>query len=178
MKYLMNYNFKIFEQEKNKDYWNIILKNATYTHKIKQNLYLLDFDKIKLSIENGADVNFCNTLSWATRNNNFEIVKYMLENGADPDNCENVSGEWISLMSAACDGYVDIAKILIDYGANPFVGNFQDITTIDIIMPNKQTKDSVFGYENQSKYIQKKRDDILEYIIKNSIHYISKQYNL
>lgn len=166
-------SFKIFE---NHD-WNKILYDATWTNlKIGKDRWYMDFDKIKLTVENGANVNSCGTLNWATRMNNFGIVKYMLEHGANPEDIQD-TGKWTPLMSAACDGYVDIAKILIDYDADPYLGNFQDNTTMDIITPNSKTSSAVFGYEHQKKDIQKNRDEIREYIEK-SLHVAARRYNL
>jgi ankyrin repeat protein len=170
MKYI-----KLFENKKD---WNKVLRVATWTQKkIGKDKWSMDFDKIKLAIENGADVDSCQTLEWATRMNNFEVVKFCLENGADV-NYQNSDCKWTPLMSAANDGYVDIAKILIDYDADPFIGNFQDNTTMDIITPNSKTGNAVFGYEYVSEEIRKKRDEIRKYIEDNSIHLISKKYNL
>jgi len=93
MKYI-----KLYENE-NK--WNKVLHAATWTHfKIGADKWYMNFDKIKLAIENGADPNFCGTLNWATRMNNFEVVKYMLEHGANPEDIQD-TGKWTPLMSAA-----------------------------------------------------------------------------
>lgn len=174
-------SFKIFENHN----WNEVLHAATWTGKsigtkkrgnLRDTFYYMDFDKIKLAIENGADVDSCDTLGWAVRMNRFEIVKYMLEHGANPDKSID-SGEWTPLMCAADDGYVDIAKILIDYNADPFQGNFQDTTTMDIITPKSKTSDAPFGYERQKKELQKNRDEIREYIEK-SVHVAARRYNL
>jgi ankyrin repeat protein len=152
--------------------WNEVLHNATWSNerinrKGSDIFYRMDFDKIKLAIENGADVDSCGTLSWAVSMNNFEIVKYLLEHGADV-NTKNISssnsGEWTPLMLASDDGYVDIAKILIDYGADPVMGNFQDTTSLDILTPRSCISTAAFGYEAVNGNIKNKRDKIFRYI--------------
>lgn len=156
--------------------WNKVLHDATWTHKKQtfipvvgerdgDSLYLMDLDKIKIAVKNGADVECCSTLEWAVRNNNFEVVKYMLENGANV-NYQNNDCKWTPLMLASDVGNVEIAKILIDYNADPLIGNFQNINVIDILTP------AMFGYNNNvSKDIQQKRDQIYKYYI---IHLINK----
>ena len=175
MKYIKTYESKID--------WNVVLHDGTWTHKeigpknkIGDRRYYLNFEKIKLALENGADVEFCGTLYWSTRNNYFEIVKLCLEHGANVNYQDN-DCKWTPLMSASNDGYVSIAKILIDYDADPFIGNFQGYTTMDVITPNSKLQNASFGYEHVSKTIQKSRDEIRKYVEK-SIHVVSKKYNL
>jgi ankyrin repeat protein len=172
MKYI-----KLFENTKD---WNQVLRDATWTHKeiVRNKIWYMDFDKIKLAVENGAEVDSCHTLFWAEKMNNLEVVKYMLEHGADVEDTDD-SGKWTPLMSAALDGNVDIAKILIDYDADPFIGNFQGNTTMDILTPGcKKLQGASFNYESVSKKIQRKRDEIRKYIKDNSIHMKIKDYNL
>lgn len=174
MKYLKTFEYININNQIN---WNQLLYNGTWTNKkINNDKYYLDFTKIKLAIENGANVDSCGTLEWATRNENFEIVKFCLEHNANV-NYQDDSCKWTPLMSASNDGYVEIAKLLIDYDANPFIGNFQDYNTIDILYPNKLSS-AVFSYENSSKEIQNNRDQIREYLEQNSIYMVSKKYNL
>lgn len=168
-------NFSLFE---NQD-WNKVLHDATWTQKkIGKEKWYMDFDKIKLAIENGADVDICYTLEWAVKMNDFKIVKYMLEHGADP-NLTNDSTGWNPLMCACAlsDIDVDIAKILIDYGADPFLGNFQGTTAMDTVSPKSNCKFASFGYECASKEIREKRDEIRKYI-EQSTRVVAKKYNL
>ena len=156
--------------------WNKVLHNATWTHKkISKNEWFMDFDKIKLAIENGADVEFCQTLSWAVRMNNFEVVKYMLEHGANVNYQDN-DCKWSPLMTAANDGYVEIAKLLIDYNADPFLGNFQGYTTMDVVEEESPVSDASFGYK-QSEKMRRNRDEIRKYIEGSDI-VAAKKYNL
>ena len=71
-----------------------------------------------------------------------------------------------------------VAKILIDYNADPFLGNFQYNTTMDIITPKSKTSTAIFGYEYQPINIKKNRDEIRKYLEENSIHMVTKKYNL
>lgn len=159
--------FKIFENNTN---WNKVLHSATWGRPKKSNdRYDLDFDNIKLAVENGADVDSCGTMQWAVRNDNYEIVKYMLEHGADV-NYQNDDGKWTSLMLACSEGQVDIAKLLIDFGADPTIGNFQDLTTFNVLNIPESTnkKDGVwiskFNWDRTTTEIKEKRDEIFRYL--------------
>jgi len=158
MKYI-----KLFENTN----WNKVLHSATWGRpKNSEDNYDLDFDNIKLAVENGADVDFCNTLSWAIRNDNYEVIKFMLENGADVNFQDNDS----PLMLACSEGQVDIAKLLIDYGADPTIGNFQDFTTFDIlnipVSTNKKDGNWIakFNWSRTTTEIKEKRNEIFKYL--------------
>lgn len=178
MKYIKLIELSVSDYE-NKNKWDKLLFDSTWTHRqIGTERWYMDFDNIKLAIENGANPNSCGTLTWATRMNNYEIVKYVLEHGADVDDIYDDSCKWTALMSAANSGYVEVAKLLIDYDADPFHPNFQDYTTIDVITPKRSTSNAIFGYESQSKFIQRKRNEIRRYLEENSIHLATRKYNL
>jgi ankyrin repeat protein len=170
MRYIKTY-------EENTD-WNKVLHSATWGRPKKFDKYDLDFDNIKKAVENGADVNYCGTMQWAVRNDNFEVVKFMLENGADVNYQDRRDGEWTALMLACTKAYVDIAKILIDFGADPTIGNFQGNTTFKILeIPESKNKDdgdwiSKFNWDRTTKEIKEKRDEIFEYLVYNKMNII------
>lgn len=147
-----------------------MLREATWTHKKNsENEYLFDLEQLKIAVRNGADVDSCGTLEWAVRNNNLDVVKYMLKNKANV-NYQDDDCKWTSLMMASDSGYVDIAKVLIDYNADPLIGNFQAITALDILTPNSFTKDASFGYESCPNELKKKRDEIVKYLLQHIVN--------
>ena len=160
--------FKIFESITN---WNKILHDAAWTHKKKsKDAYLMDFDKIKLAVENGADVDSCGALSWAVRMNNYKVAKFMLENGANV-NAQDDSCKWTPLMTASNDGFVKIAKLLIDYDADPTIGNFQNVTVFDILA--NLEFDACFSYQRSSIEMRKNRDEIYKYLIHHGMDLVN-----
>ena len=148
--------------------WNKILYDATWSHEeIGEDIWYMDLDKIKLSIENGADPDSAGTLDWSVSMNNYPIVKYMLENGANV-NYQNQDCKWTPLMTAIGnpddlmnDDSIKIAKLLIDYGADPLIGNFQDISAMDLLLGK--------SLKARNKKIQKQRDKVYSYIIQNIV---------
>ena len=70
----------------------------------------------------GADVNNREAthapLVWAASSNKPEAVLWLLEHGAEVDGRDPAS-KWTPLMSAAHGGYLEVAQILMDHGANP-----------------------------------------------------------
>jgi hypothetical protein len=142
--------------------WNEKLRNATWSKNI-------DLEGLKIAVQNGADVDSCGTLSWAVRHDNLDVVKYMLKNNANVNYQDN-DCKWAPLMTASDDGFVDIAKILIDYNADPLIGNFQNINTLDILRPNSDIKNSSFSYESSSKKLKLQRDKIFNYLINRVIN--------
>jgi ankyrin repeat protein len=152
--------------------WNKVLKKATWSSEKYNDVYYIDLDNVKLAIENGADVDSCGTLSWAVRNKNFDVVKYMLENGADVNYQDN-DCKWTPLMTVSDDfngrNELEIAKILIDYGADPLIGNFQNFNTMDILEHDGELKNATFGYNHSSAEGKKIKDEIYKYIMQNIV---------
>lgn len=147
--------------------WNQVLHDGTWTQKkISEDRWYMDLDKIKLAIENGADPDYCETLIWATRMDNVPVVKFMLDNGSDVNNQQvtpHDSGNWAPLMLSSMDGNLEVSKILIDYGADPTLENFQGFTVFDIILPSKETE----WYQNASSEEKNARDKIFQYLIQH-----------
>ena len=89
-----------------------------------------DIDKIKQCLANGADINFrdesgktplwfaCNSNDlWNTGNpTHLETIKYLISKGADVNNIDNWRST--SLIWASVDGDLEVAKILVENGAD------------------------------------------------------------
>lgn len=171
MKYI-----KTYENIKDKAYWNKVLHDATWRtdrkgKKIPYDENFINFDKVKLAIENGADVDSARTLYWAVRMGDFKTVKYMLEHGADINSREGDSVKWNPIMSAVGSNpehpiNLDICLYLLDNGADPTIGNFQNINTMDLLSHTKMPN-MVCAYRMVPKEEKKKMDIISKYIIDN-----------
>lgn len=75
--------------------------------------------KVKLLIENGADVNLAAEERWLVLINDckcYNMVKQLLENGAKADLQNN--NAWTPLMVATQGGHIQVVKQLLDHGAN------------------------------------------------------------
>ncbi|MBR5161560.1 MAG: ankyrin repeat domain-containing protein [Thermoguttaceae bacterium] len=84
-------------------------------------VFMNDFERVKLLIEKGADVNARDNrditpLMAAADNNNLEIVKYLVENGADVNAQDDV--EDVALFFAAQNGNLEMVQYLIENGAD------------------------------------------------------------
>ncbi|MFI4937741.1 MAG: ankyrin repeat domain-containing protein [Candidatus Berkiellales bacterium] len=88
------------------------------------------FGSVKILVQHQANVNYAgggsSVLSAAVKTGNAEMVKYLLEKGATtylnkeaPDLINYIHGNGeLPLATAADSGFVEIAKILIDHGAD------------------------------------------------------------
>jgi uncharacterized protein len=77
--------------------------------------------KVNVDATDGLDMmtqtGKCTALKYAVQNNHLMIVKKLLIAGASVDT-PDFEG-WTPLMTAAVEGFVEIVKILLKYGANP-----------------------------------------------------------
>ena len=73
---------------------------------------------VKFLVEQGADMNtpLMTPLMTASVSGHQEVVRYLLEQGADRDKANN--GGWTALHFAAIFGYLEIALLIMSYGAN------------------------------------------------------------
>jgi len=92
----------------------------------------------------------------------------MLENGANVNDQSQDSTKWTPLMHSIGNPYelmnddsIKIAKLLIDYGADPLIGNFQDISAMDLLLGK--------SLKARNEKTQKQRDKVYSYIIQNIV---------
>ena len=109
-----------------------------------------DLEIIMLLIDSGADVfdfddEGVSIFDLAITYDNIDIVKYILEKGIDVNNTKRRSG-FTSLMAAACYGRVEVAKLLLENGANQKAQDLKGFTAIDFA--RKMNKKSVLALFN------------------------------
>ena len=106
-----------------------------------------DLEILMLLIESGADVfdfddEGVSIFDLAITYGNLEIVKYILDKGIDV-NITRRRSSFTSLMAAACYGRVEIAKLLLENGANQKAQDLKGFTAIDFA--RKMNKKSVLA---------------------------------
>ena len=111
-----------------------------------------DMDTLMLLIENGADIfhtddEGVSVFDIAITYDNLEFVKYLVENGRDVNETLRRSG-FTPLMAAACYGRVEIAKYLLEEGANQYAQDLKGFTAIDFARKmNKKSILSLLDYD-------------------------------
>ncbi|WP_294966769.1 ankyrin repeat domain-containing protein [Sulfurimonas sp.] len=114
-----------------------------------------DMDLLKLLVENGADLydfddEGVSIFDSSVTYNNIEMVKYMIEQGIDVNFTQRRSG-FTPLMAAASYGRADIAKLLIDNGANQEAVDAKGFSAIDFARKmNKKSVLDVLDYDKNS----------------------------
>ena len=97
-----------FDFEPTQPYQHTVLHYAAYMN---------DLERVKLLVEQGADVNAADhlmqtPLQFATDNNNFEMTTFLVEHGADV-NAENNNGGSV-LFNAAAAGNMELVEYLVN----------------------------------------------------------------
>lgn len=114
-----------------------------------------DMDVLLLLIENGADIyDFDNegvsVFDMAITYNNIEMVNYLLAQGLDVNKTTRKSG-FTALMAAACYGRAEIAKILIEKGADKEKKDSKGFTAIDFARKmNKKSILEILHYDENA----------------------------
>jgi len=104
-----------------------------------------DIDTLMLLIESGADIfdfddEGVSIFDMAITYDNIELLNFLLEKGVDVNTTNRRSG-FTALMAAACYGRVEIAKILLDHGADQTVRDSKGFSAIDFA--RKMNKKSI-----------------------------------
>ena len=102
-------------------------------------------DTLMLLIESGADIfdfddEGVSIFDMAITYDNIPMVSYLIEQGIDVNKTTRKSG-FTALMAAACYGRVEIAKMLLEKGADQYVKDSKGFTAIDFA--RKMNKKSV-----------------------------------
>ena len=104
-----------------------------------------DFDTLMLLVEMGADIfdfdaEGVSVFDMAITYNNMEMVEYLIEQGRDVNKTNRKSG-FTPLMAAACYGRIEIAKKLLECGADQYVKDSKGFSAIDFA--RKMNKKSI-----------------------------------
>ncbi len=102
-------------------------------------------DTLMLLIESGADIfdfddEGVSIFDMAITYDNFSMVSYIIDEGLDVNRTTRKSG-FTALMAAACYGRVEIAKLLLEKGADQYVQDSKGFSAIDFA--RKMNKKSV-----------------------------------
>jgi ankyrin repeat protein len=114
-----------------------------------------DFELLMLLIENGADIfdfddEGVSIFDMAITYNNIEMVKYLIGQGLDVNKTMRRSG-FTALMAAACYGRVEIAKILLENGANKEAKDIKGFDATDFARKmNKKSILELLDYDENS----------------------------
>jgi ankyrin repeat protein len=106
-----------------------------------------DFDTLMLLVDNGADIfdfddEGVSIFDIAITYDNIKMVEYLIEQGADVNTTNRRSG-FTALMAASCYGRAEIAKILIEKGANQNARDLKGFTAVDFA--RKMNKKSILA---------------------------------
>ena len=114
-----------------------------------------DSELLMLLIESGADIfdfddEGVSIFDMAITYNNIEMVEYLISKGLDINKTNRKSG-FTSLMAAACYGRIDIAKLLLNSGADLELRDSKGFSAIDFARKmNKKSILKLFDYDENS----------------------------
>lgn len=114
-----------------------------------------DIDLLILLIENGADIFYfddegVSIFDIAITYNNIDIVKHLIKEGIDVNNTHRKSG-FTALMAASCYGRVEIAKLLIENGADKDTVDLKGFSAIDFARKmNKKSVLELLSYDKEA----------------------------
>jgi len=117
--------------------------------------YRCDIDLIMLIIDNGADIfdydeEGVSIFDMAITYDNIEMVNYLIDKGIDVNKTYRRSN-FTALMAAACYGRVEIAKILLENGANKECVDSKGFSAIDFARKmNKKSILDILNYDENS----------------------------
>ncbi|MBA1432005.1 MAG: ankyrin repeat domain-containing protein [Epsilonproteobacteria bacterium] len=112
-------------------------------------------DTLMLLIENGADIfdfddEGVSIFDMAITYDNIHMVSHLLEQGIDVNKTTRKS-DFTALMAAACYGRVEIAKMLLEKGADQYARDTKGFTAIDFARKmNKKSVLELLDYDPQA----------------------------
>ena len=97
--------------------------------------WCLSFGECLINLFGRIDLTLCRVVSWyhPTKGNAVEIVRLLLEHGADPNiRASTTRHSSTPLHEASSRGLLDIAQLLLSYGANVDVKNTKGKTPFQL----------------------------------------------
>ncbi|VUZ38868.1 unnamed protein product [Hymenolepis diminuta] len=94
-----------------------------------------DLDEVKALLANGVDINVTNVdgltvLHQACIDENYDVVQFLLSNNADVNAQDNEG--WTPLHACASCAYPELAKLLLEHGANTGIVSFELELPLDV----------------------------------------------
>ena len=114
-----------------------------------------DMETLMLLIESGADIfdfddEGVSVFDMAVTYDNKEMVHYLIEQGKDVNETTRKS-KFTALMAAACYGRLEIAKLLLENGADKQAKDSKGFTAIDFARKtNKKSILKLFEYDENA----------------------------
>ena len=114
-----------------------------------------DMETLMLLIESGADIfdfddEGVSVFDMAVTYDNKEMVRYLIEQGKDVNETTRKS-RFTALMAAACYGREEIAKILLEHGADQEAKDSKGFTAVDFARKmNKKSILELFEYDENA----------------------------
>ncbi|EDZ62748.1 protein containing ankyrin repeat [Sulfurimonas gotlandica GD1] len=114
-----------------------------------------DMDLLMLLIENGADIHDFDDegvgiFDMSITYNNMEMVEYMIAQGIDV-NFTNRRSRFTPLMAAASYGRADIAKLLLEHGADQEMLDTKGFSAVDLARKmNKKSILDILEYDKDN----------------------------
>ena len=114
-----------------------------------------DMETLMLLIESGADIfdfddEGVSVFDMAVTYDNKEMVRYLIEQGKDVNETTRKS-RFTALMAAACYGRIEIAKILLEHGADQEAKDSKGFTAVDFARKmNKKSILELFEYDENA----------------------------
>jgi ankyrin repeat protein len=106
-----------------------------------------DLPKVRRLVEMGIKVNVFDDLShiplhYAAKKEDIEVVRYLLSVGADENarEEEKIGNTPLREIAAICP--YEIAKLLVDAGANPTIPGWMQLTSLDHAKERKNQKEN------------------------------------
>lgn len=117
--------------------------------------YRCDIDLVMLLVDNGADIydydeEGVSIFDMAVTYDNLEMVRFLIDRGIDV-NATKRRSRFTPLMAAACYGRTEIAKLLIENGADSSAVDSKGISVIDFARKmNKKSILSLLEYDENN----------------------------